>query len=53
MTAFVELIVQKFTEAAPVESTFSNFVAGLLENTANRIARIDVSDKPAFEHETA
>jgi len=53
MTAFVELIVQKFTEAAPVESTFSNFVAGLLENTANRIARVDVIDKPAFENETA
>jgi hypothetical protein len=39
MTAFVELIVQKIAEAAPIENTVSDFVAGVLENTANRLAR--------------
>lgn len=38
MTALVEKIVQKFTEA-PVEATLSDFVSSLIENTAVRLSR--------------
>ncbi len=38
MTAFVERIVQKFTEAAPIESAVSTIVAGVLENTATKLS---------------
>lgn len=41
MTALVERIVQRIAESAPIESTVSNFVAGVLENTANRLARFE------------
>ena len=49
MTAFVELIVQKFTEAAPLETTVSNFVAGVLENTATKLSRFETSDEAGEE----
>jgi len=53
MTAFVERIVQKFTEAAPIESAVSNIVAGVLENTATRLSRGELppseEDTPAEE----
>jgi hypothetical protein len=42
MTALVELIVQKIADAAPIENTVSNFVAGVLENTASKLARFEV-----------
>jgi hypothetical protein len=41
MTVLVEMIVQKLTEAAPIEATVSNFVAGVLENTAAKLARFE------------
>ena len=47
MTALVERIVQKITEAAPIETTVSNFVAGVLENTAARLARFEPSEDAA------
>ena len=40
MTALVEKIVQKFTEA-PIEATVSSFVAGVIESTAARLARFE------------
>ena len=52
MTAFVELIVQKFTEAAPIENTMSNFVAGVLENTAAKLSRFETRGE-AGEEEAA
>lgn len=39
MTAFVERIVQRISEAAPFESAVSHLVAGVLENTAARLSR--------------
>lgn len=39
MTAFVERIVQKISEAAPFEDAVSHLVAGVLENTATRLSR--------------
>ena len=45
MTAFVELIVQKFTEAAPIETTMSTLVANVLESTAAKLARFETSDE--------
>lgn len=47
MTAFVERIVQKFTEVAPIESAVSSLVAGVLENTATKLSRgepVETSD---------
>jgi hypothetical protein len=41
MPAFVEMIVQKIAEAAPIENSVSDFVAGVLENTANKLSRFD------------
>lgn len=41
MTALIELVVQKIADAAPIENTVSNFVAGVLENTANKLARFE------------
>ncbi len=52
MTALVEKIVQKITEAAPIENTVSNLVAGVLENTAAKLARFEPRDE-AGEEETA
>jgi hypothetical protein len=49
MTAFVEAIVQKFTEAAPIETTMSNIVAGVLESTAAKLARFERDDEPRQE----
>lgn len=40
MTALVEKIVQKFTEA-PIEATFSSFVSGVIESTAIRLGRFE------------
>ncbi len=53
MTALVERIIQKITEAAPIESTVSNFVAGVLENTAAKLARFEPSDEAGEAEETA
>jgi hypothetical protein len=47
MTALVERIVQRIAESAPIETTVSNFVAGVLENTANRLARFETPDEDA------
>ena len=44
MTAFVELIVQKIADAAPIESKVSDFVANVLESTANKLARLEPSN---------
>lgn len=41
MTAFIERIVQKISEAAPLENAVSNLVAGVLENTATKLSRRD------------
>jgi hypothetical protein len=41
MPAFVEMIVQKIAEAAPIENSVSDFVAGVLENTANKLSRFE------------
>jgi hypothetical protein len=45
MAALVELIVQKIADAAPIESALENkvsdFVASVLENTANKLARFE------------
>jgi hypothetical protein len=53
MTAFIERVVQKFTEAAPIETAVSSIVAGVLENTATRLSRGEVvearEDQPAEE----
>lgn len=38
MTEFVERLVQKWTEAAPLETAVSTLVAGVLETTATRLA---------------
>jgi len=55
MTALVERIIQKFTEAAPIETTVSRYVAGSLENLAARLARFepDESDAAGGEQEAA
>jgi len=47
MTAFVERIVQRISEAAPFESAVSHLVAGVLENTAARLSR----DEPLLAEE--
>lgn len=39
MTAFVERLVQKITEVAPIENAVSSLVAGVLENTAAKLSR--------------
>jgi hypothetical protein len=49
MIALVELIVQKIADAAPIETTVSNFVAGVLENTANKLARFETSEESGEE----
>ncbi len=49
MTAFVERLVQKFTEVAPIESAVSNIVAGVLESTATRLSR---GELPQIEEDT-
>jgi hypothetical protein len=41
MPAFVEIIVQKIAEVAPIENSVSDFVAGVLENTANKLSRFE------------
>jgi hypothetical protein len=41
MPAFVEIIVQKIAEAVPIENSVADFVAGVLENTANRLSRFE------------
>lgn len=41
MTAIVEKIVQRFTEATPIETKVSGFVAGVIENTAAKLARFE------------
>ena len=51
MTALVERIVQKITEAAPIETTVSNFVAGVLENTAAKLARFEPDEDAGGEEE--
>ncbi|MDB5616023.1 hypothetical protein [Tardiphaga sp.] len=53
MTALVERIVQKLTEAAPIENTVSNFVAGVLENTAAKLAWFEPSDEAGDEEVAA
>lgn len=45
MAALVELIVQKIADAVPIETALENkvsdFVASVLENTANKLARFE------------
>jgi hypothetical protein len=41
MSAFVGMIVEKIAEAAPIENSVSDFVAGVLENTANKLWRFE------------
>ncbi|MET0968072.1 MAG: hypothetical protein ABWY18_02620 [Tardiphaga sp.] len=55
MTALVERIVQKIAESAPIEATVSSFVAGVLESTANRLARFEtpVDDEAVASDEVA
>ena len=43
MTEIVEKIVQRFTEAAPIEATVSSLVTRVLENTAAKLARFEPS----------
>ncbi len=41
MTAFVEMIVEKIADAAPIENSMSDFVADMLENTANKLPHFE------------
>ena len=41
MTEILEKIVQRFTEAAPIQATVSSFVAGVIENTAVKLSRFE------------
>ena len=41
MTEIVEKIVQRFTEATPIEAKVSSFVSRVLENTAAKLARFE------------
>jgi hypothetical protein len=52
MTAWVDLLARKFGAATPIETKVSNFVAGVLEKTANRLARFE-PDAAAVEQEAA
>lgn len=52
LTAWVDLFVRKFGAATPIETTVSNFVAGVIEKTANRLARFE-PDVAAVEQEAA
>lgn len=38
MPAFVEMIIQTIAKAAPIENSVSDFVAEVLENTANKLS---------------
>lgn len=53
MTAFVGRIMQRISEAAPIERAVSNIVAGVLENTAAKLSRGEpaqvVKDRPDKE----
>ncbi len=42
MTAFIERMVQKITEAAPIETAMSGIVANVLENTTSKLERFEV-----------
>jgi hypothetical protein len=54
MDAFVEMIVQKIADVAPIENTLSDLVAGVLENTAAKLARFETtSDEPEVSPEEA
>ena len=44
MTAWVDLLVHKFGAATPIETKVSNLVAGMLEKTANRLARFEPAE---------
>ena len=41
MTAFIERMVQKITEATPIEAAMSGIVANVLERTSSRLERFD------------
>ena len=41
MTEIVEKIVQRFTEATPIEAKVSGFISRVLENTAAKLARFE------------
>ena len=41
MTAFIERMVQKISEAAPIETAMSGLVAGVLENTTSKLERFE------------
>jgi hypothetical protein len=47
MTALVEKMVQRFTEATPIEAKVSRFVAGVIENTASKLARFEPGPQAA------
>lgn len=49
MTEIVEKLVQRFTEAAPIEATVSSLVSRALENTAARLARFEPAGQPGKE----
>lgn len=40
MTAFIERMVQKIAEAAPIETAMSGLVAGVIENTTSKLERL-------------
>lgn len=42
MTAFIERMVQKITEAAPIETAMSGIVANVLENTTSKLERFEM-----------
>lgn len=51
MTAFIERMVQKISEAAPIETAMSGIVANVLENTTSRLERFEPS-RSLLDHET-
>lgn len=50
MTAFIERMVQKITEAAPIETAMSGIVANVLENTTSKLERFE-SRRSAFDQD--
>jgi hypothetical protein len=44
MTDFIERMVQRITETAPIESAVSTIVAGVLQSTALKLARGELAE---------
>jgi hypothetical protein len=53
MTDFIERMVQRITETAPLESAVSTIVAGVLQSTALKIARGELAELTEADHEEA